>query len=110
MTSYTHETSTEAPIETVFDWHKRRGAFHRLTPPWELVLEKRADPEIPEVGSERVMKFVMGPAKMTWHAKHTKYVNKTYGVTLGKCLKMKLQLKILGEAQNRFSSKSFSET
>ena len=73
MTSYTHETKTEAPIETVFEWHERRGAFHRLTPPWELVLEKRADPEIPAVGSERIMKFVMGPAKMTWHAKHTLY-------------------------------------
>ncbi len=73
MTSYTHETITEAPIETVFEWHERRGAFHRLTPPWELVLEKRADPEIPAVGSERIMKFVMGPAKMTWHAKHTIY-------------------------------------
>ena len=73
MTSYTHQTTTEAPIETVFEWHERRGAFHRLTPPWELVLEKKADPEIPAVGSERIMKFVMGPVKMTWHAKHTIY-------------------------------------
>ena len=38
-----------------------------------MVLEKRADPDIPAVGSERVMKFVMGPAKMTWHARHTVY-------------------------------------
>ena len=73
MTSFTHETETEAPIETVFEWHERRGAFHRLTPPWELVLEKRADQEIHDVGYERIMKFVMGPAKMTWHAKHTLY-------------------------------------
>ena len=38
-----------------------------------MVLEKRADPDIPAVGSERVMKFVMGPAKMTWHARRTIY-------------------------------------
>ena len=73
MSTYTHRTETRAPINTVFNWHERRGAFHRLTPPWEMVLEKRADPDIPAVGSERVMKFVMGPAKMTWHAKHTIY-------------------------------------
>ena len=73
MSTYTHRTETKAPINTVFKWHERRGAFHRLTPPWEMVLEKRADPDIPAVGSERVMKFVMGPAKMTWHARHTVY-------------------------------------
>ena len=73
MSTYTHRTETKAPINTVFNWHERRGAFHRLTPPWEMVLEKRADPDIPAVGSERVMKFVMGPAKMTWHARHTIY-------------------------------------
>lgn len=73
MTEFIHETLTETPKETVFDWHERRGAFHRLTPPWEMVLEKRADDDIPAVGSERIMKFVMGPAKMTWHAKHTIY-------------------------------------
>ena len=73
MSTYTHRTETKTPINTVFNWHERRGAFHRLTPPWEMVLEKRADPDIPAVGSERVMKFVMGPAKMTWHARHTIY-------------------------------------
>lgn len=30
-----YQSVIEAPIEEVWDWHTRRGAIHRLTPPWQ---------------------------------------------------------------------------
>jgi len=30
-----HSTVIEAPIEEVFDWHRRPGAIERLIPPWQ---------------------------------------------------------------------------
>ena len=37
--SRTFERSSriDAPVEALFDWHARDGAFERLVPPWENV-------------------------------------------------------------------------
>lgn len=55
----------DAPVREVFDWHGRRGAIVRLTPPWQPV----------QVGAEAASlrdghaKLVF-PAGLTWDASH----------------------------------------
>jgi uncharacterized protein len=30
-----HSSKIHAPVEDVFNWHVREGAFERLNPPWQ---------------------------------------------------------------------------
>lgn len=55
------------PIEEVFDWHARRGAIHRLTPPWQPVRV------MAEADSLRDGTAVLGlPGGIRWHARHSR--------------------------------------
>lgn len=61
----TRESILPAPVEEVFAWHERRGAFARLLPPWQPM---RVLAETESLGSgEAVLGFPLG---VRWHARH----------------------------------------
>jgi uncharacterized protein len=60
------------PVEDVFAYHTRPGAFERLSPPWEgvRVLRKRGGIE---PGGEVLLELRKGPARLRWALEHTQY-------------------------------------
>ena len=59
------------PVETVFEWHARPGAFERLTPPWERVSLLERSGGIDDGG--RVVVKVGAPFGIRWVARHRDY-------------------------------------
>ena len=70
--NYEHKTHVNSNVEDTFAWHERKGSFRRLMPPWEVAEEVRADDTLEE-GAQRIFRFPMGPIKMKWIARHSKY-------------------------------------
>ena len=62
-------TRIECPVEEVWQWHTRPGAFERLTPPWEKVrlLERTGGIEN---GARIVLEVKAGPVHFRWVAVH----------------------------------------
>ncbi len=73
MESFVHSSRIEQPLEKVFAWHTREGAFERLTPPWEhfKVIERRGN--IQNNGLVKI-KAKIGPLSITWVVRHSEYV------------------------------------
>ncbi|MEO6828010.1 MAG: TIGR01777 family oxidoreductase [Microbacteriaceae bacterium] len=61
----THSSIVSAPIEEVFAWHTRTGAFSRLSPPWQPVRVLR------ESGSLKDGRAILRlPGGLTWVSRH----------------------------------------
>jgi len=62
-------TRIERPVDDVWLWHTRPGAFERLTPPWEQVriLERTGGIEN---GARIVLELKFGPVPVRWVAVH----------------------------------------
>jgi uncharacterized protein (TIGR01777 family) len=60
------------PVEDVFAYHTRPGAFERLSPPWEGVRVVRKRGGI-EPGGEVLLELRKGPARLRWALEHTQY-------------------------------------
>jgi len=58
-----------APAATVYDWHARPGALHRLLPPWENIRVVERSGGIAE-GARTVMRMRRGPLPIRWVAVH----------------------------------------
>lgn len=58
------------PVEALWAWHERPGAFERLTPPWEKVqlLERRGGLG---VGARTALLVRLGPLPTRWVSEHT---------------------------------------
>ena len=67
---YTSEI--DAPVEPLFDWHARPGAFQRLTPPW-LPVQLEHFEGIRD-GQRAVIRLGVRPATIRWVAEHHDYV------------------------------------
>lgn len=66
--SIEHSSSIDHPLETVFAWHERPGAFERLVPPWQPV---RLVEEATSLASGRaVIRF---PGGIRWVAQHSDF-------------------------------------
>ena len=61
------------PVETLFSWHERPGAFVRLAPPWDAprVLEHTGGIRD---GARVVVRVRTGPVSTTWRLEHRDYV------------------------------------
>jgi len=70
MPTFTHRIELDHPVERVFDWHTRPGAFQRLSPPWQNVRIRAMDGGL-EVGSRVVLGLRKGPAELRWEVEHT---------------------------------------
>ena len=70
VVNFEHETRIDAPRNVVWEWHTRRGAFARLSPPWEK-MESISEPIDLSPGGRRTIKMQVGPINMKWVAEHT---------------------------------------
>lgn len=62
-------TRIERPVDDVWQWHTRPGAFERLTPPWEQVRVLQRTGGI-ENGARVVLEVKVGPVPLRWVAVH----------------------------------------
>ena len=62
-----------APAGELYEWHARRGAFERLTPPWQRlrVIER---PDSLDDGQRMVFEYKVGPVWRRWVAEHHDHV------------------------------------
>jgi uncharacterized protein len=72
MPVHRHRVELDHPVEEVFTWHTRPGAFERLSPPWEDVRVREREGGI-QVGGRVVLALKKGPAELTWEVEHTAY-------------------------------------
>jgi uncharacterized protein len=72
MPVFRHRIELDHPVEAVFAWHRRPGAFDRLSPPWENVRVKEKAGGI-EPGGRVILEMRKGPATLTWEVEHTAY-------------------------------------
>jgi uncharacterized protein len=70
MPIFRHRIELDHPVEEVFAWHLRPGAFQRLTPPWEDV-RVRAHGGGLAPGSRVELGIRKGPAELRWEVEHT---------------------------------------
>ena len=68
---FERETEIAAPVEQLFGWHERPGAFERLVPPFDPVtlLHREGD-----LQSGRVELRVRAPFRRKWVARHHGYI------------------------------------
>ncbi len=61
------------PVETLFAWHERPGAFARLSPPWDRpkILEQQGGIRD---GATVVLQVHAGPIATTWRLTHRDYI------------------------------------
>ncbi|MBX7101088.1 MAG: TIGR01777 family oxidoreductase [Myxococcaceae bacterium] len=72
MGSFSKRTEFDAPVEALWRFHERPGAFERLNPPFDPVeLVERT--EGLEVGSRTTVRLKVGPASQLWTAEHVGY-------------------------------------
>lgn len=77
MPVFRHRTELDHPVEEVFSWHRRPGAFERLAPPWQSVQVRRRTGGIAD-GGEVELALRKGPATLRWVVKHTAYEENRY--------------------------------
>ncbi|MFZ9887908.1 MAG: TIGR01777 family oxidoreductase [Myxococcota bacterium] len=68
MQHFERRVALACTAEEAFRWHARPGAFERLTPPWEPVT--LTAPAAIEEGVRAHLKLHLGPAYLTWTARH----------------------------------------
>ncbi|MEE2960026.1 MAG: hypothetical protein VYA34_04720 [Myxococcota bacterium] len=72
MVTYERRCPLQAGAPQVFSWHKRPGAFGRLTPPWpKLVLLKQSGTIHND--DSLVFGIQIGPFMLQWHTNHSNY-------------------------------------
>ena len=67
-------TRVDSPVDEVWQWHIRPGAFERLTPPWERVRVLERSGGI-ENGARVVLEVRLGPVPFRWVAVHRDVVH-----------------------------------
>jgi hypothetical protein len=70
--TYVRESKLAVPVETLFAWHARAGAFERLNPSFDPVeVEERSGGL--EVGARTVIRLKVGPVSQRLVSVHTAY-------------------------------------
>ncbi len=69
MPVFTQTSQVPVPVEELFAWHARPGAFERLTPPWETICVREDTGGIAD-GARKVFEIRQGPLSLTWEALH----------------------------------------
>jgi len=67
---YERRSEVVATARELFDWHGRRGAFQRLTPPWQAVEVLREDPGL-EAGKRIELRLQTPLGRRLWRARHS---------------------------------------
>lgn len=72
MPVFRRRAELDFPVEEVFAWHTRPGAFERLTPPWESVRVLERSGGMSD-GGRVLLGLRKGPAELKWEVRHTEY-------------------------------------
>lgn len=72
MPRFVRTVRIDAPAEDLFDWHRRPGAFERLSPPWEKVRILSRSGGI-EDGARVRLRLSKGPISLIWELVHRDY-------------------------------------
>lgn len=72
MPEYSHTHDYPVPVEALFEYHQRKGALARLTPPWEKVKVVQ-EAESLEDGNEVKLETEIGPFNTSWNIQHFDY-------------------------------------
>lgn len=70
--TFTRTLRVDAPVEALFQWHARPGAFERLVPPWERVDVVERTGGIRD-GDRTALRVRIGPIPRRWVAEHRDY-------------------------------------
>lgn len=70
MPRYRRSTTIGAPVQALYEYHRRPGALQRLLPPWQDVRVMRSDDSL-EPGAEVLLRMGAGPFHVNWLARHT---------------------------------------
>ena len=73
MPIFTRRTEFPVPVEALFAWHERPGAFERLSPPWDGVTVAERSGGIRD-GARVVLNVPAGPVTTRWVIEHEGYV------------------------------------
>ena len=73
MQEFRKQVHAPVPVEALFAWHERDGAFERLSPPWDRpkVLEHTGGIRD---GAKVVLQVQAGPVPTTWTLEHRAYI------------------------------------
>ena len=77
METYVKRSTISAAPKKVLDWHRRPGAFARLTPPWESVELVEKTGGIDEEGSRVTLRVKTGPLTQVWVSEHRDFIENT---------------------------------
>lgn len=73
MESFVHSSRIDQPLDNVFAWHIREGAFERLKPPWEQFEVIGRSGSIQNNGIVK-LRTKIGPLYMKWIVRHAEYI------------------------------------
>lgn len=71
---FTWKSTIPLPVEEVFNWHTRPGAFDRLNAPWRPVRVIKAPSSLMPGEAALIRLPVAGPISIPWHIKHSHFV------------------------------------
>ena len=74
MPRFSRRSEFPVPVEALFAWHERPGAFERLTPPWDPVTVAARTGEGIRDGARVVLNVPAGPVTTRWVMEHEGYV------------------------------------
>jgi uncharacterized protein (TIGR01777 family) len=74
METYVKRSLIPSSPKTVLDWHRRPGAFERLTPPWESVQLVEKTGGIEDNGSRVTLRVRTGPLTQVWISEHRDFI------------------------------------
>ncbi len=70
---FSRSVAIDAPVEMLFQYHERPGAFNRINPPWEPVELMEHTGGIRD-GAKVDLKFQIGPVPLRWRLTHQNYI------------------------------------
>jgi hypothetical protein len=73
MPVFEKRSTMPVPVDELYAWHARPGAFERLAPPWQRLRVVERSGTIAD-GDRLVMEFGVGPVKRRWVALHRDHV------------------------------------
>ncbi len=73
MEEFVYRSAMPVPASELFEWHARRGALERLTPPWERVRVVDGTGGVEE-GNRVTLSVPFGPVRMTWVSRQSEVI------------------------------------
>jgi uncharacterized protein (TIGR01777 family) len=71
--TFVHSSRIDQPLEKIFAWHIKEGAFERLKPPWEQFKVIGRSGTIQNNGVVK-LRTKIGPLSMKWAVRHAEYI------------------------------------